>query len=528
MAPVDIKVKADAKQAQKEIGKLDKQLKGFKENTEKQVKPLKDMKSGLANVGMVAGVAVGALYAAKKAFDFGKEGAELEFVRGKFDRLAESVGTTSDVLMTDLKKATRGTMSDMQLAAGATDFMSLGLAKNREEVVRLTRVAGALGMNLNQLVLTLTNKTTMRFDALGVAVDGFDEKVKELEKSGLSVQDAFTEAFLQQAEEQIIRVGDVADTNAGQIMQMDAAWANLTDTLKLGAAPAVADIAEELTNVLVPLLDNINFGRELGDALERNIILEDEWKELLVLYTSDAAGAALATRKLTGKVDLLDLAMEQLFEGAGGIDPHFTNFATTMGEVAGLAEDAAAANRDVVLSLQEVDQALLAKEAIDKLNEAYDEGKIDVEEYKSLFVETATMIGGLDSDSVKAQLTLFDLQTSWDEGKTTISEYIDEVYNFGVSIDELPTSKTIDIIVNYKTQGEPPEFQGGGSFIVPPGFTSHPMMIGVHSGERVDVTPGGQVTNTTNNYNEFSLNNYTNSDIDLIDDFALLQVLAGA
>ena len=57
----------------------------------------------------------------------------------------------------------------------------------------------------------------MRFDALGISVDGFDEKVKALEETGLSASEAFNEAFLQQAEEQIKKVGDVANTSEGHL-----------------------------------------------------------------------------------------------------------------------------------------------------------------------------------------------------------------------------------------------------------------------------------------------------------------------
>ena len=177
-----------------------------------------------------------------------KEGAQIELVAGKFDRLATGIGAVSDALLTDLRKATKGTVSDLQLMASATDFMSLGLAKSHAEVVRLTAVAGALGMNMNQLVLTLTNKTTMRFDALGVAVDGFDERLQTLEDTGMSVNDAFTEAFLQQAEEQIDKVGEIADTTAGDLMKLEASWANLTNAIKESLAttigPAISLMAD--------------------------------------------------------------------------------------------------------------------------------------------------------------------------------------------------------------------------------------------------------------------------------------------
>ena len=38
----------------------------------------------------------------------------------------------------------------------------------------------------------------------------------------------------------------------------------------------------------------------------------------------------------------------------------------------------------------------------------------------------------------------------------------------------------------------PPEFQHGGSFIVPSGYESRSFLMGVHSGEEVDVTPKGR------------------------------------
>jgi len=95
-------------------------------------------------------------------------------------------------------------------------------------------------MNMNQLVLTLTNRTTMRFDALGVAVDGFDEKVDQLKKTGMSTNDAFQEAFLQQAEAQIERVGHAADTTAGKMQKFEADMKNVSDGLKKQFAEAIS------------------------------------------------------------------------------------------------------------------------------------------------------------------------------------------------------------------------------------------------------------------------------------------------
>ena len=172
------------------------------------------------------------LEAAKGAFDFAKEGASIDYARGKFDRLSASIGTTSTALLVDLKTATRGMVTDAALVASAGDLMALGLAKSHDEAVRLTKVAGGLGMDMNQLVLTLTNETTMRFDALGVSVDGFDAKVDKLKATGMSTSAAFKEAFLQQAEDQLKKVGEQADSNVATFIRFENSITNVTNALK--------------------------------------------------------------------------------------------------------------------------------------------------------------------------------------------------------------------------------------------------------------------------------------------------------
>ncbi len=197
--------------------------------------------AGLSSLIKTAGIVAAGLAGVKAAFDkvyeAAREGADLEYSATRFDNLATSIGTVSDALLTDLRDATSGMVSDSELMASAADFMGLGLAKTHDEVVRLATVSGALGMNMNQLVLTLTNQTTMRFDALGVSVDGFKEKVKALEDAGMSASEAFTEAFLQQAEEQIEKVGSKADSSASSFDKLEAAQKNYSDAIKQSITP---------------------------------------------------------------------------------------------------------------------------------------------------------------------------------------------------------------------------------------------------------------------------------------------------
>ena len=174
--------------------KFEEQERAAKEAAAANKKYGEDVKKAFTTIAVTAAAAGVAL---KKIYDMGKAGAGLEFTAIKFDRLAESIGTTGDALRDDLADATDGLMSKAEQMQLAGDLMSLGLAKTHDEAVRLSTVASQLGMNMNQLVLTLTNQTTMRFDALGIAVDGFDDKVAKLKQTGMSASDAFKEAFMQ-------------------------------------------------------------------------------------------------------------------------------------------------------------------------------------------------------------------------------------------------------------------------------------------------------------------------------------------
>ena len=217
--------------------------------------------AGFSKFGSIATKVVGGVVAEimimKKIMDFGAEGAQIEYVEQKFDRLAKSIGTTGDALKGDLKAALKGTLSDAEMMSGASDLMALGLANSSQEAVRLATVVGGLNMPMNQLVLALTNMTTMRFDQLGVRVEGFQEKVDALKKSGMDATAAFREAFLQQAEEQLRLVGNAADTDVGSFKRLDAATQNLGDSIKRKLAPFLADAAEA-AYLLLTYTDRLN------------------------------------------------------------------------------------------------------------------------------------------------------------------------------------------------------------------------------------------------------------------------------
>ena len=449
MANLQIVISALNK-ASGEINKVKTEIKGVGDTGKVAEGGVKGFGASLSSVigtaALVAGGVAAVSMALKEVYETAKEGAQLEYARTKFDNLAESIGTVSDALLIDLKEATHGTVSDAELVASAANFMALGLADTHEEVVRLTRVAGALGMNMNQLVLTLTNKTTMRFDQLGVAVEGFDEKVKALEASGLSAQEAFTEAFLQQAEEQIERVGDIADTSAGKIMQMESAFKNLGDAIKLSMAdtmdvfaPAMATLANNITN-------NVNIGNEFTDVIDK--LREAQESGLITGDEYSAIMREIGVHTGMGSVTAEQLAIAQhaLNEIIGDGADEFYNLAPSiemarieLASATEVAEEAAPAQQAVADATNNADAAM----------RSYSESLLFKIASEGLSAEAAydlaVKMGLVDQNTVAATKQVNVYKQLLDDNIITQTQYNKLVKDLADDIENLPEGKRLEI-----------------------------------------------------------------------------------
>jgi hypothetical protein len=290
----------------KKLGETKEQSKALVPGLEKARRGLTDFAS--ANAGLLAALTASAV-AIQQMYKAAREGAALEYSKEKFDRLAQSIGTTADALMGELQVATKGTLSNFEAMALASDLLSLGLAKNSDEAVRLATVQSGLGMDLNQLVLTLTNQTTMRFDALGVSVDGFKERVAELEEQGYSANDAFQEAFLQQAEKQLLRVGNAADSTIGTFKRFEAATKDLGDEFKMAMAEGLEPYVKSMVDAM--------------DAGEKMVKVQQSARKVLGLTDDQLRRARQSSREFNAQYEnlvnefergaaLTDLANKQL------------------------------------------------------------------------------------------------------------------------------------------------------------------------------------------------------------------------
>jgi hypothetical protein len=502
------KFSGDAKKINKELDKMD--------DTTKKAKKGWNM---LAGAITVAGVAA----AGSKIFKLGKEGADLERTREKFDRLTASIGTTSEALMTDMQEATQGLKSDAELASLATDLLSLGLAKSHDEAVRMSNVAGQLNMDMNQLVLTLTNMTTMRFDALGVSVDGFKEKVAELEDQGMSTNEAFTEAFLQQAEKQLDLVGSAAGTNAGKIQKMEAELANLADTVKLKLAPVIADLAENISKNINVTESQVDASRMLNDMLKTGIITQEQYNDALVDTTH--SGRKIVDLDLANQYAKEYQQILLLFDATDAMHPGMEQLEDEQRRLAESSEILNEGYRGQVELLGSINTGLyntiqgykdqlkwieaggLAIQATaDQAMQDYLDGIISAEEAQAIFNESAVqskfIMDDLDGQSMGqiAQTIATDLNIPLGEafalamGTKLQMEEIDGMVS---RAEIIVTKTTVSSSGSQKMGGGGPGkidipdlggAQAGISFIVPPTLTNDSGMLRVNAGERVNVS----------------------------------------
>jgi hypothetical protein len=301
------------------------------------------MATGLA-VASAAFVGVG--LAAQQAYATLRAGAELQTTTERFGKLAASIGTTADVMLGKLREATKGMISDAELMASASGIVSLKLADNEEQVVRLATVVGTLGWDMQQVILTFANLSTMRLDALGLSVDEVKQKQKELMDQGMSTAAAFKEAVIQAGEARL-DVGGVSESEQA-FKQAEAAVVNFKNAVlestiaTLSQAGAFESLAATANSIQLAT----DFRGELAALREEGAITTVEW--LGLLNTLSQSGAAAAEVELAGIImrDSLTDTDDEINQQLGS----WQVWARTVAIQTGYAAQTAAANMNAIFT----------------------------------------------------------------------------------------------------------------------------------------------------------------------------------
>jgi len=243
MATTKLKIEIEALVKQHGFDKVKKSLDGIKKSANNSENALKKLDGKLEILKNSFGAIAAAAVTFKQAFELAEQGAMLQRAAAQFENLTQSIDSTSDAMLTRLRDATGGLISDANLIASASEIISLGLGKTEDEVVRLATVVSTLGLDMQQVIMTFANNSVMRLDALGLSVEDVQTKAKALEAQGLDADKAFDTAVLEALEDKMRLLGDTTDDSAASFqrlrVQVEKNFNTFTKWLSHGLTPVV-------------------------------------------------------------------------------------------------------------------------------------------------------------------------------------------------------------------------------------------------------------------------------------------------
>lgn len=223
-----VEIGAQFKGLEKEFGKLDGKLKTQTKKTEK------GMSKAFKNIGALAAGA----FATQQIISFGKEAIKLA---GQLEGVSAAFGKINDPrLLDNLRKATRGTVSDIELmkAAVKAKNFKVPLEKLATFFEFATKRSAETGESVDFLVESIVNgigrKSSLVLDNLGISATELQAEIKKVGDFGLAAGNII--------ERELGKMGDVAITSAQEFAKVSAEIQNLQAEIGKILIPIVKDL----------------------------------------------------------------------------------------------------------------------------------------------------------------------------------------------------------------------------------------------------------------------------------------------
>ena len=198
-----------------------------------------------------------------------KKFADLQDLQRGFDNLGRSINSSSEFL-DKLRKATNGTVDDMELMKQANNAMMLGIVKSEDEMANLFDAAQRMGQALGKdtvssiesLVTGMGRQSRLMLDNLGIIVKTEEAYINYARANNLSAdsltdfqkKQAFNQETLRQSGEILSKLGDEVLTTNQYIAILEVSGAELTRTFGEFLTP----VLEFTAIVLNALASNLN------------------------------------------------------------------------------------------------------------------------------------------------------------------------------------------------------------------------------------------------------------------------------
>jgi len=198
--------------------------------------------AGFAIGGGINMLVGGVQQAASAVADLSEKGLRLEAVRSSFESLAQSAGQAGGAILSALRQASGGMVSDMDLMLSANKAMMLGVADTADEMTALLEIARtrgqAMGLSVTQafsdIVTGLGRESALILDNLGIVIDR-EKAMSDYAASIGTTADALDSVQRKQALVNAVMeqnaAGGGAETAANAFSSLGAAMENLQGTI---------------------------------------------------------------------------------------------------------------------------------------------------------------------------------------------------------------------------------------------------------------------------------------------------------
>lgn len=195
--------------------------------------------STIAMGAMVAGGIAAAQQLASITLELNKLGAVTTQTQNVFEALTGELKDSSS-LLNNLRKATKGVVTDTALMQGANQLMRMGLADNAQEIEQLIDMAVALKQPtdtaaeaVDNFAMMLANQSVERLDSFGISSAKVRAEIEKLIATGqaLNREEAFKMAVLDLGADAVANLGSAVDESATEVAKLETRWQNFLDTV---------------------------------------------------------------------------------------------------------------------------------------------------------------------------------------------------------------------------------------------------------------------------------------------------------
>jgi hypothetical protein len=259
---------ARAAELQRRFGSLRQEAHGLAEEMEQAGPPIDVMGTAVSaatDAVILLGGAFALLKLGQKVFEIAETAAAAERLAEGFDTLATRSQVDSQLLLSSLKEASRGTISEYDLMREANQAWYLGIAKNVGQYADLMKIAEVKSKDLGMSTLQYWQRLTTALESgypvgmrqLGIVIDN-ERAYREYAATLGVAADELTDQEQIQARVNAVLADGEPTLRRWEAAEVDAA--TVTEQFRAATADLTLEIEKKLLPVLIPAVEAITKG----------------------------------------------------------------------------------------------------------------------------------------------------------------------------------------------------------------------------------------------------------------------------